>query len=166
MKKTVYPSAISGKIEIPSSKSYMQRAVAAALIANGESEIFYNGICDDSLAAIEIAKALGAKIKQRKKSIIVNGGLNPLKDLINCHESGLSTRMFTPIAALSNKQITITGESSLLKRPIDMMENPLKELGVLVESNSGFLPISVKESLPNTIANSSCLILSDKEAKI
>ena len=47
---------------------------------------------------------------------------------INCGESGLSIRMFTPIVALSDKEITING-GSLVTRPMDFFDEILPQLG-------------------------------------
>jgi 3-phosphoshikimate 1-carboxyvinyltransferase len=55
--------------------------------------------------------------------------------------------MFTPIASLFTEEMELTGKGSLLKRPISMLENPLKMLGVKIESNNGFLPIKIKGPL-------------------
>jgi len=68
-------------------------------------------------------------------------------EVINCGESGLSIRMFTPIVALSEKEITINGEGSLLKRPMDFFDKILPQLGITVQSNNGKLPIKIKGPL-------------------
>ncbi len=55
--------------------------------------------------------------------------------------------MFTPIAALSNRLITLTGSGSLLKRPMNFFDEVLPQLGVQSASNAGFLPLQVKGPL-------------------
>ncbi|MCL2465593.1 MAG: 3-phosphoshikimate 1-carboxyvinyltransferase [Micrococcales bacterium] len=77
----------------------------------------------------------------------ITGGLNPRSATVDIGESGLSTRLFTPIAALCDRQITVTGHGSILSRPVSMMEAPLRELGVTVTTNGGLLPITVRGPL-------------------
>ena len=79
--------------------------------------------------------------------IINNNGIHAIADEINCGESGLSIRMFTPIIALSDRQVTINGEGSLLNRPMDFFDETLPQLGVEIESNSGKLPIKIQGPL-------------------
>ena len=63
--------------------------------------------------------------------------------MLNVGESGLSTRLFTPVASLCPTPVTIEGRGSLLRRPMQMMFEPLRRLGVRVRDNGGFLPIEV-----------------------
>ncbi len=146
----IHPSTIQGTLKSPPSKSCMQRACAAALLKNGETIIENFGISNDDNAAIEIIKQLGASVEISDEQLIINSNFSKLKlenILLNCGESGLSLRMFTPIAALLNEEITITGSGSLLNRPIDFFENILPHLGVKVEATNNQLPIKIKGSL-------------------
>lgn len=139
-------ASVSGTIYPPCSKSYAQRALAAALLAKGDSTICNLQMCDDTRYAMQTIAALGASITKSKtedNTYIVTGGLNPSSDNIVTGESGLAARLFTPIAALSERRITINGMGSMLGRPVGMMIRPLTQLGVEVECN-GFLPISVR----------------------
>ena len=113
MKKYVYPSKLSGTIAAPASKSMMQRAVAAALLAQGESILFHPSFCNDSMAAMRVAEGLGATVEKTPDKVIIHGGINPATNILNCGESGLCIRMFTPIAALTGEKIILTGEGSL-----------------------------------------------------
>ena len=140
-------SVISGVVNAPSSKSAMQRYVAGALLAEGVSRIFSPSYCEDSLAAIAIAEALGAKISMSGGVVVVEGGFKPVLNNIFCGESGLSTRMFTPIASLHTGEIIINGKGSILNRPLKMMEIPMAKLGVDISTNNGFLPIKIKGPL-------------------
>jgi 3-phosphoshikimate 1-carboxyvinyltransferase len=140
-------SVISGVVNAPSSKSAMQRYVAGALLAEGVSRIYSPSYCEDSLAAIAIAEALGAKISISGGVVVVEGGFKPVRNDIFCGESGLSTRMFTPIASLHTGEIIINGKGSILSRPLKMMEIPMAKLGVDISTNNGFLPIKIKGPL-------------------
>lgn len=157
MKVEVNRSQIRGYVKAPASKSAMQRILAGTLLADGSSEILSPSFCDDSLAVIEIIRGLGAEVTISEERVLVKGGFNPYTREIFCGESGLATRMFTPIAALHNKPVRISGKGSILKRPVDMVVLPLAGMGVDVESTDGFLPLVVKGPLKggNIIADGS-----------
>jgi len=147
MKKYVYPSKISGTISAPASKSVMQRAIAAALLAEGESVLNHPSFCNDSLAAMRVAEGLGASVEKKSDRVIIRGGINPVTDTLNCGESGLCIRMFTPVAALAGRKMILTGEGSLTGRPVSGIEEALLELGVTVSSKNGLLPVEVSSML-------------------
>ncbi len=126
----------------------MQRACAAALLRNGRTFIQNPGSSNDDKAAIEIIRALGASLEVEGESLKVDSeGVKAVNTKINCGESGLSIRMFTPLAALSDQEITITGEGSLATRPMDFFDEILPKLGVTIKSNDGKLPMKIKGPL-------------------
>ena len=151
MNVTVQPSKINGRLQASASKSSMQRACAAALLHNGQTIITNAGKSNDDLAALDIIQKLGAKIlSQNDDCITVQGNDNftPLEDMdINCGESGLSIRMFTPITALRSNEITINGKGSLLTRPMNFFDEILPQLNIAVQTTNGKLPIIIKGPL-------------------
>ena len=148
MKVTIHPSHLKGIIQAPASKSSMQRACAAALLAKGTSTIYNPGHSNDDKAALDIIQKLGAKVEVEGSELKVESfGVNPIANEINCGESGLSIRMFTPIVALSDKEITINGSGSLETRPMDFFDDILPLLGVKIKSNDGKLPMTVQGPL-------------------
>ena len=147
MNKTINPAQVAGEVRLPCSKSYAQRALAASLLCEGETTLSNIELCDDTRYAMDVITGLGAQIRQTDNTeYTIKGGLNPIADTINTGESGLATRLFTPIAALYDKSITITGKGTMMRRPIGMMIDPLRDLGVQVETD-GYLPITVKGPL-------------------
>lgn len=140
----IMPGKIKGKVKAPPSKSMMQRAVAIAALAKGKTTITNPSFCDDSLAAIGIAKTLGAEVEVKNDSVVIDGARELKSNTINCNESGLCMRMFSPIAALFDKEITLTGTGSLLSRPVKMIEQPLSLLGAEVSTNNGLPPVKIK----------------------
>lgn len=148
MKVTIHPSQLKGIIQAPASKSSMQRACAAALLSKGTSTIYNPGHSNDDQAALDIIQKLGAKVIVEGSELKVeSSGINPVANEIDCGESGLSIRMFTPIVALSDKEITITGSGSLETRPMDFFDEILPELGVKIKSNDGKLPMTIQGPL-------------------
>jgi 3-phosphoshikimate 1-carboxyvinyltransferase len=147
MQRSVRPSEIKGSIKAPTSKSMMQRSVAAALLSDGFTILRNPSFCDDSMAALDIARRLGAVIEIKKDEVFIKGGFSPNEDHVNCHESGLCMRMFAPVASLHDSLITINGSGSLLKRPVGMIEDALKQLGVECKTNNGLMPVTVRGPL-------------------
>lgn len=149
---TIYPSRLKGSILAPASKSSMQRALAAAFLKKGKTIIHNPGHADDDRAATRIIEALGAELDHTAPALIIRSGSIPVylqeagkKPLtIDCKESGLSIRMFTPIAALFSNEITITGSGSLVSRPMHFFDEILPQLGVTINTNNGKLPLMIK----------------------
>ena len=118
--------------------------MAAALLAKGETTLRNLDFCDDTLSAIRVIETLGAKVERLdERTVKVQGGLTPQSNTLNVGESGLATRMFTPIASLCNTPITVEGQGTLLHRPMHMMIEPLRKLGVDVRDGGGRLPVEV-----------------------
>lgn len=153
MNVTIAPSTLSGIIQSNASKSSMQRACAAALVAKGTSIIKNPGNSNDDKAAMNIIQKLGAKLEiENEKLKIESMGVQPLSNEINCGESGLSIRMFTPLVALSDQEITINGSGSLVTRPMDFFDEILPQLGVQIKSSGGKLPLVIQGPIqPATI---------------
>jgi 3-phosphoshikimate 1-carboxyvinyltransferase len=143
MERYIDPSSIKGTIKAPASKSMTQRAIAAALLADGQSIIHNPSYCDDSLAAMSIAVGLGARVEPLANELRINGSAILKEPKLNCGESGLAIRMFSPIAALYPVEITMVGANSLKKRPMSMIEEALNQLGVKCTSSNGFLPLTI-----------------------
>lgn len=149
---SIHPSNLHGNIQAAASKSSMQRACAAALAATGTSIISNPGHSNDDLAALDIIKKMGASVEEKSGKIVINtdgirqsDAAKPIS--INCGESGLSIRMFTPLVALSANEITINGKGSLVTRPMDFFDEVLPQLGVSIKSNAGKLPLVIKGPL-------------------
>lgn len=145
--KSIFPSQIEGEAAAPPSKSLMIRAAAGGLLAQGETVILNPSGCDDARAVLRVIESLGASITPVKKAVRIQGGLAPGASLITCGESGLCLRMMTPIAALTDGILTLTGGGTLRKRPMDMVIAPLKALGTYCITNDGYPPIRIRGPL-------------------
>lgn len=148
MRVIVSPSAATGSLSAPSSKSSMQRACAAAFLHNGITLIYNAGNSNDDKAALNIIQYLGAKVKYEVDKIIIESKGFFTADIIetkeiSCGESGLSFRMFAPIVALSSAKVNLTGSGSLLNRPMEFFDEVFPQLKVNIESNNGFLPLHI-----------------------
>ncbi len=110
---------------MPVSKSFAQRAIIAAALADGTSHLRGYTPCGDNEAAIQVAVSLGAEVERNGDMLTVRGisaGLCCLKErepILHVGESGLLTRMMIPLMSqLSPEPVTFTGEKTLLGRPL------------------------------------------------
>lgn len=160
MQVKISPSAITGNIIAPASKSAMQRACALALLHEGKTIIFNPGTSNDDKAALSIIKQLGAVIEKENNDSLEITGSNftearnqTAERSIHCGESGLSIRMFAPVAALCRQTVNINGSGSLATRPMDFFDEVFPQLGINITTNNGKLPLQVKGPLqPNPIS--------------
>jgi 3-phosphoshikimate 1-carboxyvinyltransferase len=148
MQVKIIPSIISGTVLAAASKSAMQRACALALLQPGETIIHNPGQSNDDKAALSIIENLGAVIEKLPGDALkITGNKTRQADEgsreINCGESGLSIRMFAPIAALNKSEVTVTGSGSLLTRPMDFFDTTFPQQGVKIRSNEGKLPLVI-----------------------
>jgi 3-phosphoshikimate 1-carboxyvinyltransferase len=149
MQVTIQPGIIQGTVRAAAGKSSMQRACAAALLKGGTTIIENPGKSNDDLAAIDVISKLGASLVWLDNGDlqIESTGISPLANEINCGESGLGIRMFTPLAALSSQELVITGTGSLPARPMDFFDEIFPQLGIRIASNNGKLPLRIQGPL-------------------
>lgn len=152
--KTKKIKNIVGEITAPSSKSHTQRAIALAIINNGKTVLKGLGFANDEKVAINIAKQLKTEVEIKNDEVIISSNPKNIfsrkindKEVFSIGESGLSARMFTPILALKSNPITISGEGSILKRPMQFFEDYFPDLGVKIKSQNGCLPLEIKGPL-------------------
>lgn len=146
MKCKVRKSTLSGTISCPPNKSYSHRAIFLASLANGKSTLRNVLLSRDTLATVNACKSFGAKIEINGSIVTVEGSekISPQTLEIDASNSGTTIRIATAIAALSDKTITLTGDSSLKKRPMQPLLDALKQLGVQCTSTDGKPPVTVK----------------------
>lgn len=153
-------AALAGSIEAPPSKSLSQRAIACAVLASGRSRIRAKSLCDDASSALNVARALGAAVDRDGAWISITGSPlfgDPAAPLSNeemeapidldCGESGLCMRMFSPIAALLARDTRLLASGSLSARPMSMVEEPLRALGARCFAKEGKAPIAIRGPL-------------------
>lgn len=157
MKRSVSVSEVNGTVVAPASKSVAQRAIVASLLATGTSTLHNLTLCNDTEAALGIAKLLGVDIEENGYDYHISSkGIADLLDeerTLFCGESGLLTRMIMPVASLLRSKTTITGHGSMLERPVDMIVQPLLDLGAGITTNNGFLPAVIKGPLKGGTTN-------------
>ena len=144
MKVTVTPSACSGSVKIPPSKSMSHRAILCACLAPGVSHIDNIAYSVDVQTTIEGMRALGAEIECYEHSLKINGikDFNHLNaSVINCNESGSTLRFFIPLFAATGQRVSFTGKNRLLKRPQKIYEDLFKAQGCFYEQDEHSITI-------------------------
>ena len=147
--------ALDANPEVPCSKSFAQRAIIAAALADGTSHLRGYTPCGDNEAAIKVAENIGAKVERNGGELIITGisaGLGALEALpangvsdgpalvpglptLHVGESGLLTRMMIPVVAqLCPGPVVFTGEKTLLGRPLTGAREIMEALGATVSS--------------------------------
>ena len=111
------------QLQMPVSKSFAQRAIIAAALAEGTSRLHGYTPCGDNEAALQVARNLGAEVEVNGTEVTIKGISASLgsMDMTELHvgESGLLTRMMIPVMAqLCAGPVTFTGEKTLLNRPL------------------------------------------------
>ena len=159
------------RLTMPVSKSFAQRAIIAAALAEGTSHLRGYTPCGDNEAAIQVAKNLGAEVYRDGNILTIKGisarlgSLDKLQSssgtpsldengnpLLHVGESGLLTRMMIPVMAqLCPESVTFTGEKTLLGRPLTGAREIMETFDATVTSN----PSSpVASSLSPTVTSS------------
>ncbi len=129
-------------LQMPSSKSFAQRAIIAAALADGVSHLRGYTPCGDNDAAVDVARAIGAEVNMDGNELTIKGiaaslGSVALSEL-HVGESGLLTRMMLPLMAqLSETPVTVTGEKTLLERPLTGASEIMEAFGAKVKNASG-----------------------------
>lgn len=133
----------SGEVlQVPASKSFTQRAIIAAALADGTSHLFHYSKCGDNESAIDVAKAIGAHVSKDGDTLVVEGigtGVrsNPQISHLHVGESGLLTRLMIPLCAqLNGGPVQVTGERTLLTRHLDGLAGIVENFGATVTSSS------------------------------
>ena len=133
---------LEGKINIPPSKSYGQRALAASLLVS-RSKISNLGKSADELVALQVIRACGSKLTSLGSGVVeIETRFDFNKDIkLDCGESGLAARLFACLFMLNQRETAIVGQDSLNVRPMTPLFSIFGQLGIDYESANQYLPI-------------------------
>lgn len=132
---------LRGEITVPGDKSISHRAVMFGSIAKGTTEIrgFLQGA--DCLSTISCFEKMGVSIENRGDVVLVHGkglrGLSQPEEVLDCGNSGTTTRLISGILSAQNFDVTLTGDASIQKRPMKRIMEPLSLMGAQIESVHG-----------------------------
>ena len=145
----VEKSKIKGIIDCPSNKSYTHRGIFLASLAGNNSKVDNVLFSADTKATIEACKKFGAIIEVKESSIIVKESIKLASKVseINTENSGTTIRIAIGIASLFSKEIILTGDESLQKRPMQPLLDALSSIGAKCSSTDGNPPVKIQGSV-------------------
>lgn len=137
--------SIRGKLRVPGDKSMSHRSVMLGAIAEGVTEVsgFLQG--EDNLATVNAFRAMGVDIVQANDTeLTISGvglhGLQAPKTTLDLGNSGTSIRLLSGLLAGQAFSSVLTGDASLLKRPMSRVTVPLAEMGANIDTAEGGMP--------------------------
>lgn len=146
-------NGLHGEVTIPGDKSISHRSVMFGSIAKGETEItnFLQGA--DCLSTISCFRAMGIEIENDGNRVLVHGkglhGLTKPNHVLDCGNSGTTTRLISGILSAQNFDVTLTGDTSIQKRPMKRIMDPLSLMGADIRSinGNGCAPLAISGRL-------------------
>jgi 3-phosphoshikimate 1-carboxyvinyltransferase len=156
MTEQVSPArAIHGVVSVPGDKSISHRYAMLASIAEGDSEIFNYSTGADCQSTLACMKALGVGHttgeQDGRRTLTIHGrgaaGLSATAGTLDAGNSGSTIRMLSGILAGQSFTTRITGDESLVKRPMRRIMTPLAEMNARIEATGGdFPPLTIHGS--------------------
>ena len=148
-------------LEMPASKSFAQRAIMAAALAQGTSHLTGYSPCGDNESALAAARKLGARVNVNGSELEITG-IGAFENCLSISEiqvgeSGFLTRMLIPVlAVVADGPVYVTGEKTLLNRPLAEAHDIMASFGVRLlpetvppesRKNDCYIPLTVRGPL-------------------
>jgi 3-phosphoshikimate 1-carboxyvinyltransferase len=134
MKRIRTLKRLDATVRVPGSKSYTQRALVIASLAEGESLLRGSLISDDTSHLIEALRSFGAEILVSGTDITITGTGGTIRNperTISLGNNGTALRFLTTLASLGEGDVTLDGGDRLRQRPLQPLLEALQELGVV-----------------------------------
>ncbi len=139
---------VSGSMVVPGDKSISHRALMLSGIAEGISDIDGFLASEDCLASLAAMRALGVRIERPSPTrILIHGvGLHGLRGAgrpLDMGNAGTAMRLFTGLLSAQAFDSQLIGDASLMKRPMERVAKPLREMGADVRTHHGTPPVDI-----------------------
>lgn len=140
---------VAGTVRVPGDKSITHRALLLGALARGESHVGGALTSLDSRSSARVLRALGAEVSPLRAGGVVTvrgaGRLRRPAATLDCGNSGTTARLLLGLLAGHPFKATLTGDSSLRRRPMRRVTGPLAEMGARFEESGGDgLPLTVR----------------------
>jgi len=142
-------AGVGGEMTVPGDKSISHRALMLGGIAEGVTEVsgFLEG--EDCLATMAAMKAMGVRIVRSAGSrVTIDGvglrGLSPPPGPLDMGNAGTAMRLMTGLLAGQSFDSVLVGDSSLMKRPMERVARPLRQMGAVVGTQEGRPPVTIR----------------------
>ena len=139
----ILPSALSGCVRAPASKSAAHRALICAALSEGETEILCPGSNADIEATLRCLTGISASCERTESGFVIRGGKAAGEAAVDCGESGSTRRFLIPVAAALGTQCDFYCAGRLPQRPLDGLRETLAANGVSL-SAPGENPVRVR----------------------
>jgi 3-phosphoshikimate 1-carboxyvinyltransferase len=141
--------AVGGELAVPGDKSISHRSLMLSGIATGRSEVSGFLPSEDCLASMAAMRALGVGIERPSAThVIVHGvglrGLRAPQHALDMGNAGTAMRLFTGLLAAQTFDSELIGDASLMKRPMERVAKPLREMGAEVRTTGGTPPVRIR----------------------
>lgn len=140
---------LTGRIRVPGDKSMSHRSIMLGSIAEGRTTVsgFLEG--EDALATLASFRDMGVQITDPDAGeLTIDGvglrGLEPPKQVMDVGNSGTSIRLMMGLLAGQSFDSVLTGDQSLLRRPMARVITPLSQMGALISSHEGCPPLEIQ----------------------
>ena len=140
---------LTGRIRVPGDKSMSHRAIMLGSIAEGRTNVsgFLEG--EDALATLAAFREMGVEISDPLAGeVVIEGvglrGLRPPTRVMDVGNSGTSIRLMAGLLAGQPFDSIVTGDASLLRRPMARVITPLSQMGALIRSREGCPPLEIE----------------------
>jgi 3-phosphoshikimate 1-carboxyvinyltransferase len=153
-KQTITPGrSIEGTIEVPGDKSISHRYAILAALARGRSEIGHYSAAADCQSTLDCLARLGVGVERIGRNgdahVAVTGGgvdgLQASRGSLDAGNTGTTMRLLTGILAGQRFDSTLTGDSSLRRRPMRRVIEPLERMGARIHAReANFAPLDIK----------------------
>ena len=145
-------NGLKGQIQVPGDKSISHRSVMFGSIAQGTTEIHGYLQGADCLSTISCFQKMGISIENKGETVLVHGrglhGLTRPDSVLDCGNSGTTTRLISGILSAQSFDVTLTGDASIQKRPMKRIMEPLSQMGARITSvhDNGCAPLFIQGS--------------------
>ena len=137
MKLRTNSKGLRGTIRVPGDKSISHRSIIFGSLATGETKVYDILRGEDVLSTIQVFRDLGVSIQDDGDVIRIQGvgfqGLQVPTAPLDMGNSGTSIRLISGVLAGQNFSVTMVGDDSLSKRPMDRVAIPLRQMGVEID---------------------------------
>lgn len=134
MKLRTNSKGLRGTIRVPGDKSISHRSIIFGSLATGETKVYDILRGEDVLSTIQVFRDLGVSIQDDGDVIRIQGvGFQSLQvptAPLDMGNSGTSIRLISGVLAGQDFSVTMVGDDSLSKRPMDRVAIPLRQMGV------------------------------------
>ena len=141
--------SLTGRIRVPGDKSMSHRAIMLGSIAEGRTTVsgFLEG--EDALATLSAFREMGVEVTDPQSGrLTIDGaglrGLKPPTQVMDVGNSGTSIRLMAGLLAGQSFDTILTGDESLLRRPMARVITPLSQMGAVISSHGGCPPLEIQ----------------------